>query len=592
MIARSASTRLDVIHLYLCCVLPVIAIHYCSSLDSVTLTELWKILLSTATVAGTLALLVSLLRNYPLAILALIAWLAALPLAPWSRYLMLLTGIVGSLFLLRKIPRLPLAETLVTSIILFLAGSSLYINFNYHDLLSAGDIHIDTAFHAAIAAMYKHYGIASVGLDGLVPVSYHVLSHQIMAGLSRLSGLEILATYAYLYTALAPALLAFAMAATARCLNPAISLNRLLLAIATVLLALVSLKPFSMAALWGSFFTSESYLVALALLCMAITQLQALDDRAGALAGMNGIILGAAVLAAGLAKGSVGLVGVCLLGFLGVVRFRQRHYWLMVLATGALFHHFVYQTASQAASLASFQPLDFIDAYVYPRDNSHSAGKVLFFLALHYLPVWLCFAGGFMKNGWSYTRSLEFQILLGLLLPSAVAGLSFRISGGSAYYFTSIPSLLALPFLCSRLSAFTLRMPSALFVAIPLLIISIASKTNPAFIRNTFQLLDYQGDHGWADTIGKLEAIRTSHPVNTRVEISNKNAMARIIGCKAYWLYPAITERPMKNDLPGIAKCEHLSRNYGLPDYHEPYQPVQGFGVLTVELPVLTSGIP
>jgi len=45
---------------------------------------------------------------------------------------------------------------------------------------------VDTLFHSTIAGMVELHGVASTGLDGVVPLSYHVASHWLMAWLSRL----------------------------------------------------------------------------------------------------------------------------------------------------------------------------------------------------------------------------------------------------------------------------------------------------------------------------------------------------------------------------------------------------------------------
>ncbi len=47
---------------------------------------------------------------------------------------------------------------------------------------------VDTLFHATIANMVELHGVASTGLDGVVPLSYHVASHWLLAWLSRLCG--------------------------------------------------------------------------------------------------------------------------------------------------------------------------------------------------------------------------------------------------------------------------------------------------------------------------------------------------------------------------------------------------------------------
>jgi len=47
---------------------------------------------------------------------------------------------------------------------------------------------VDTLFHSTIASMVELHDVASTGLDGVVPLSYHVASHWLMAWLARLCG--------------------------------------------------------------------------------------------------------------------------------------------------------------------------------------------------------------------------------------------------------------------------------------------------------------------------------------------------------------------------------------------------------------------
>jgi hypothetical protein len=62
--------------------------------------------------------------------------------------------------------------------------------------LVVGQLNRDTAFHTAIANMILNYGVASLGMDGLLPVAYHVLSHWWFAALALLGGAQ--PVYAYM----------------------------------------------------------------------------------------------------------------------------------------------------------------------------------------------------------------------------------------------------------------------------------------------------------------------------------------------------------------------------------------------------------
>ncbi|MCX8489644.1 MAG: hypothetical protein ORN54_01095, partial [Cyclobacteriaceae bacterium] len=56
-------------------------------------------------------------------------------------------------------------------------------------------VHIDTLFHVSIASMLKTYQVATVGLFGLEPISYHLGSHFLFASFAQLCSTSILDFY-------------------------------------------------------------------------------------------------------------------------------------------------------------------------------------------------------------------------------------------------------------------------------------------------------------------------------------------------------------------------------------------------------------
>jgi hypothetical protein len=59
--------------------------------------------------------------------------------------------------------------------------------------------HRDALYFATIAGMFKTYNVSSVGLDGLVPLYYHVLSYFVGGSLSGLFGISTLSFYNTLF---------------------------------------------------------------------------------------------------------------------------------------------------------------------------------------------------------------------------------------------------------------------------------------------------------------------------------------------------------------------------------------------------------
>ncbi len=52
-----------------------------------------------------------------------------------------------------------------------------YANVLEPEFAVFGHLSSDTLFHTAVSAMLSRHGVVSTGLDGLVPLRYHVLSH-------------------------------------------------------------------------------------------------------------------------------------------------------------------------------------------------------------------------------------------------------------------------------------------------------------------------------------------------------------------------------------------------------------------------------
>jgi len=66
-----------------------------------------------------------------------------------------------------------------------------YANPLFVEGLATSALHkttVDTLFHSTIASMVELQGVASTGLDGVLPLSYHVASHWLLAWLGRLCG--------------------------------------------------------------------------------------------------------------------------------------------------------------------------------------------------------------------------------------------------------------------------------------------------------------------------------------------------------------------------------------------------------------------
>jgi hypothetical protein len=538
--------------------------------------------------------------------------LAILPLTKFLHYPIALTSLAGLFLLMSKWRQFEIKNFLALPLMLAVVfGSTIYIDFEYARKLSTGNLNLDSLFHVAIAAMYKNYGIPSTGLDGLVAISYHTLSHKIMAGLSVLSGLDTMSTYAHLFFLLGPFLLVFSLAGLAVQLNNKVSILSALITVAGLMLAVITLPVFSNVGFWDSYLTSESYLSSLALLVASLSGLFAYRRNQKAFVLLAGSM--ALMVLTGMAKGSVGVLGFFVLGLFGIIVFRSIRYWTLLLVASVCFYLLVIESVSNNA-IVHFKPLDFVEMRVHVFGMKYILLKFTFFIVFHFLPVWLCLYTGFVSIGKKYVLTNEFLTIFALLLPALFLSLSLSIPGGAIYYFSNVPVTLSFAFLATRFDHISKggckRIIIILLVATPIYIIGRSLEwygngvswlflmyllffimltnygffikqwffvlllagagcalTYPAFIGRTMFGAQGQGGVDASNIVEQLKAERIHLPLMTQVKIENPEVLLEKIGCSAYWAFPAILERPMTNGLPVPPWCTELNGFYGLSEY-------------------------
>ena len=135
------------------------------------------------------------------------------------------------------------------------------------ELALVGIQHLDTLFHASIANMLVKHGALSTGLDGLVPLKYHVLSHIWLGCISLWLGVSTLEGYYIGAQVIAIPMLLFGLSLATHLLRrPGEGLsNRALITSGPLLLLFV-------ADIWGStsYLVSESYFVAMILFLLTL----------------------------------------------------------------------------------------------------------------------------------------------------------------------------------------------------------------------------------------------------------------------------------------------------------------------------------
>lgn len=568
----SSNETEEAVQLYAASVFLLIAVASFLAFHALDIWVLARILLTCSTLVGLYSLFFRISGQQGVTALVMIGALIALPFLPAFRYALYLAGLVGLLVLFHpglKVGVSSLAVLPITLVAIF--GSGLHLNFTYQNSITAGLISVDTFFHAAIAAMYGSYGVPSLGLDGLIPVQYHTLSHKIMSGIAILGGFEVLAAYAYIYFAMGPLLLVFSLAGFARQLDGKLRLSQAMLGTSLLFLAFISIPAFAHAAFWDSFFVSESYLIALVIFVASLSTLVRWIEGGATNVGQLVIAL-ALLLAAGLSKGSVGLLGLCVFGLLGITRFRVLKYWLLLSLAVFLMYLGVIGAVGAVDKGSLIAPFDFIRSFVQPPFKMISGwSKLFFFLSIHFLPVWLCWAMGFKKYGRGYTETLEFEVVFALLVPALTFSMLIGLAGGAAYYFSGLPVVIALCFLVPFVSR---RYGEVRFVEIVLLAI-FCSFTVETRILNAISMKAAQDlpphVEGLSAIVTQLQKVRDNLPVDSLVKVENPEVLVGMIGCTTYWFLPAVIQRPMIDGLPvDRDKCKTdgiPDGHYGLSDY-------------------------
>jgi hypothetical protein len=138
-----------------------------------------------------------------------------------------------------------------------------------------GLLNRDTSFHTAIAHMIQNFGVASLGMDGLLPIAYHTGSHWWFAALGLATGNEPLIVYpAGIVVVAVPALvMAVSFAAYA------ISRGTLTAAGVLIRVLLLLLAVDAVSHNWTSYYISESYTLGLVAMLLLLPMLMNVVDH-------------------------------------------------------------------------------------------------------------------------------------------------------------------------------------------------------------------------------------------------------------------------------------------------------------------------
>ncbi|MET4746702.1 hypothetical protein ABIB08_001033 [Bradyrhizobium sp. RT11b] len=316
----------------------------------------------------------------------------------------------------------------------FLVNSKGYATVLTPEQAATGLQHLDTLYHASIANMLVNFGHLSTGLDGFMPMKYHVLSHIWMGCVGLWLGVTTLESYYLTAQIIAIPLLLFSL------IMAGLLLRRSAEGLSdSALVTLVPLLLLMIADLWGwtSYLVSESYFVALFLLLLALPLLPEIADERSPL----GPPLTALAVAGTLVLFSKISVGVIFWGAVGFLLWRRLGLTLLnFIKVAAPIAPLVWLASAIGSPEAgeyvhALRPLAFVREF--PRGSLPNIVANL---------VLLCGAARLWLSGTSAEMRLAEALAL-LALGSLAPALLLDIIGGSAFYFANVGTFVCIAFL-------------------------------------------------------------------------------------------------------------------------------------------------
>lgn len=341
---------------------------------------------------------------------------------------------------------MPLRNTLPAVSLGVLASLGYFLVINARGLATVlspeqaivGVQNLDTLFHAAIANMIVKHGAVSMGMDGLVPVTYHFLSHIWLGCLGWWLGCGTYPAYFIGAQVVAIPLLFFGVFLAVFLLR-----SREERLASGALLVLAPLFLLSCSEMWiiPSYLVSESYFLAAIVFLLSLPLLAEISRTTSR---RQLCIQAACVALAGvlmeMSKVSVGIVFLPAGGYLLLRQLALKVRTLLMLAAAALvagaISAFVIFRA-MGGSLAMIDSMSFPDKYPELAWSPLVANAVLLCAAI---AVWI--AGRRADR-----RCAEaFAIMV---FAASIPSLLLVIPGGSAYYFVHVGAFAAVVFVAA-----------------------------------------------------------------------------------------------------------------------------------------------
>ena len=353
-------------------------------------------------------------------------------------------GIFEAITGLKREPGVHLIALLAAPILgvaLFLYANTLWYSTVFTPEFSLiGLQHRDTLFHAAIASMISQQGVVSTGLDGLVAVKYHFLSH-LWIGLGA-KWLEVPTIHAYyLLTQIVALPLVLFWLTTAsydlmRRRDIAVDAASVVLLPVTLLL-IVGISESEI-----RFIISESYQFGLALFLLGLPALtQLATGRGSGSTILVAVILGLLLV---LCKSSIGTIWFCGLVY---ITMRVNNFSLpsiglsaIILTVCLLALNFFVASVTSAGG--------YLELFTYVRDYplwAYVAIGVMVFFAL---------VGSLIYKRSAPSERTAIELFFALALASFVPAMIIHAPGGSAGYFLDVIIWVAIVFIAYNLESF------------------------------------------------------------------------------------------------------------------------------------------
>jgi hypothetical protein len=470
-----------------------------------------------------------------------------------------------------------------------LGTSGAYTSFDMIERLHAGNVHLDTLYHASMSAMIKNYGVTSTGLNGLVETPYHALSHALFAAVSLVSRAPVIEVYGIASWLLFAPLLIFSASASCLMLHSRARLAPSQVWYSVCLILVLAPRVLGRWAVWDSYFVSESYLVALSLFLLAMPLLLAATLGAGDL-----VIL---IVIAGFlcsAKASVGMIFIELFGIRLVLLngrwiMREAFAFLAMMATAAMV---VLNSAVANADDVWFAPLDFVEKFSFlgPQlsvayESLLGAGEVRWwtwllaaaavigFIGLHFSLTWGVVVAAARRVG--VRRALRTPVVV-ISLGAVLAGLCvvslFGVAGGSAYYFTNVAFFVSLPTAAALLSEF-LSSPRYASRPVPVAATALVLAVSAGAYWNASAFSGARAQPKHSALIGRLLDARKLTPRGVILKADSMVLASNPVSpCRARpFVFPAVSERPWIGVMGEHTDCRY--EDYGYENYRSAADP-------------------